>query len=162
MKRFSTQYKAKLPTDNHSGVSYGTYLYADSLKDAEKLVEQRNIGEKIFRETEYKVSSDVPPSKLFEDKKYTAALHYTTFLSYVGMKAGVVTVEETLGDRGVVHEIVHFMHSLALSKKRKNDLVYQLDVDRAIPQIIEQLKEFEKKIPGGPREKACEISLDPV
>ena len=36
-------------------------------------------------------------------------LHKVVLLSYAAMKCGVATVDEVLGDRGVVHECVHHM-----------------------------------------------------
>lgn len=94
MRRFVTEYP-------NTGKMYASHVYADSYAHAQQLCWKRNISEVIVGHIEE------PERK----KELTEAevLHESCFLSYICLKAGLITLEEVLGDGGIVHELSHTM-----------------------------------------------------
>src|SRR5690349_3388128 len=123
LKKYFTNYTVTSPQNPSrpwDTGSYATALFASSDEEAAELAKKRNLGEKLSGHLFPSLTEDNPPSKLFAMGKYTAALHYATHLSYIGLKAGTITPEECLGDRGVVHEIIHFIQNWKKAKKDKD------------------------------------------
>ena len=62
------------------------------------------------------VPSKRPPvertlADLIETDGFTAeALHMACFVGFLALKSGVASIEDVLGDFGLVHEIAHNMH----------------------------------------------------
>lgn len=81
--------------------SYSFFVTANSLKEAEEIINIRNIGEKIVGELE---NSPIPKTL-----NSLELLHYVSFLSFIALKSGKLTIEEVLGDRGVLHELIHII-----------------------------------------------------
>ena len=121
MKRFITEYYQE-------GERYASYVFAYSYEDAFKLCNERNIGELIIGEAN--CSSGTPSSNV-ED--LVEILHEACFLSYLALKAGRVSIDEILGDKGIVHEIAHYLH-LSPEKKGAQEFKEQLaHLKRVIP-----------------------------
>lgn len=79
---------------------FASHIYANSLEEAKLIAEKRNIGEIIEGELNNK------PKKV----KHKDLLHEVCFLSYICLKSGVIDIEKTLGDCGVLHEIIHHLY----------------------------------------------------
>lgn len=92
--KFITQYPVH-------GNMYGSHVYAGSWKEAQELCWKRNIGEIIVGKTGYH-KKDSEPS-------YHGMLHESCFLSYICLKANLLSVEEVLSDEGIVHELSHII-----------------------------------------------------
>ena len=136
------------------GGYYGSTIWASSLEEAQEISKQRAIGERLDGNS---YTDDSPlrkerqlPSDLFKAGKYTAALHFTTFLSFIGLKSGLVTPEETVGDTGVIHELIHFMETWKRAKKQPSSEYLQHIIELERKNVIDILLQFEKKIPGLP------------
>ena len=91
MRRFITKY----PVGNRF---YGSHIFAKNIESAEYLCRVRNIGE-VIEGSSKDLEFSAPP---IEDY-----LHEACFLSFICLKAGLITVEQALGDDGIVHEIAH-------------------------------------------------------
>lgn len=82
------------------GSWYSSHIYANSLREARKLARQRGIGE---------VVQGVCESETVQPEDLTGKAHLACFLGYIALKAGTMTLEDILGDRGVLHEAIHLL-----------------------------------------------------
>lgn len=100
----ATRRKHYYVTTYHVGnTPYGCHIYATSTRQAEAIARKRNIGERVEGRGEAPV------------KKYGLTpiqkLHQATFLGWIGIKAGLLTEDDVVGDRGLVHEMIHMMET---------------------------------------------------
>ena len=79
---------------------YSSYVFADDLENAKEVCRRRNIGEVVIGTTDNIESN--------KDLDMKDVLHEVIFLSYIGLKSNTISLEETLGDKGIVHEVSHF------------------------------------------------------
>ena len=85
-----------------------------TLETIDEIVKARNMGETV--EPLDPVPSKRPPvertlADLIETDGFTAeALHMACFVGFLALKSGVASIEDVLGDFGLVHEIAHNMH----------------------------------------------------
>ena len=84
------------------GERYGSYVEAPTEADAECLIQQRGMGEEIIGTRETPPESTAPGTGM-------RLLHQVCFWSHIALKSGTATVDEVLGDRGVLHEVVHHL-----------------------------------------------------
>lgn len=102
--KFITRYKS-------NGVKFGSYILADTLQIAEAIAVQRGLGEVIQGEADN--LETLPTYKELGDEQFIdqlpSVLHTAIFLANVAMRAKTITVEEVLGDHGVVHELTHLL-----------------------------------------------------
>lgn len=123
VKKYSTSYRVNNNT-------YGSYIYAKSLSDAEMLAEKRNIGETVYGVAGIvkdgygrTVPEDLinPDFRDLNDYEFLhnlpAVIHSACFMGFIAASSGVFTVAELLGDEGVVHELVHLMNGSRLSTR---------------------------------------------
>ena len=125
-------------------------FFVSSPRNINEIVTQRSIGECSYEDEKgrnapgmtslgckdvfYKRLSDRLSGKSDIDME---DVHAACFLSFVALKSGVATVEETLGDKGLVHEMVH-------------KILYPTEpilMDKE--ELTEIARNFEEKIPGG-------------
>lgn len=92
MQKFITQYP-------NNGKMYGSHVYANDISSAQNLCWKRSIGEVILG-----VGDSVGMQKALTDIE---VLHESCFLCYICLKAGLMPIEEVLGDGGIVHELSH-------------------------------------------------------
>lgn len=102
MKGVHTRYKI-------NGRSFGSYILADSMNEAILYRSQRNLKEVI----DSQLMNNIDPVELeklpdneFIDK-LPDVIHSTTFISFVALSSGSVSVESILGDYGILHELIH-------------------------------------------------------
>ena len=67
------------------------------------------------------------------------ALHMACFVGYVAVKAGVASVEQVLGDCGLIHELVHNL-----------DFVEGEPCIATRAELVEMAHQIEQAIPGHP------------
>ena len=67
------------------------------------------------------------------------ALHMACFVGYVAVKAGVASVEQVLGDCGLIHEIIHNL-----------DFVEGEPCVATRAELVEMARQIEQAIPGHP------------
>ncbi len=91
---------------NKGDITFSSHIYATSHNHAEELANIRNIGEVVEGVCDFKPIEDVVKINNYQD-----LLHYVCFLSFLGQSAGLVSIEETLGDLGVLHELIHFKNN---------------------------------------------------
>lgn len=94
MKRFVTEYLS-------GGSLFGADIWTTSRKEANKLCKLRNIGERILFESKDK--------KQILPKDPKQILHEVCFLSFVCLNAGLITIDQALGDEGIVHQVAHHL-----------------------------------------------------
>ena len=80
--------------------TYGSHIYAPSFEDAKRIAALRGLGEAVDGITE--PYTDEPAD-------LRSKIHQACFLGYVALKAGTITAEELLGDKGILHEAIHLM-----------------------------------------------------
>ena len=89
---------------------FGTTIKASPDTIAE-IVAARNIGEVPEREDPIlckRFSERMPLADRIETKGFTAeSLHMACFVGFLALKSEVASVEEIMGDVGLVHEIAH-------------------------------------------------------
>ena len=107
-----------------SGHEYGMKIHAKSIEQATEFAKLRNVGESIEMHCgplDVRYSNIKGMKNLFFDwvqtgcltpKDYANLLHEACILSFFAMKSGVATPESTVGDRGLVHEIVHALSGI--------------------------------------------------
>ena len=94
MKHYLTEYRLE-------NESYSFYVNAHTIEEAQSIINDRNIGEEICGEIEN------PP--IPQTLNSLQLLHYVCFASFMALKANKLTIEEVLGDRGVLHEVIHII-----------------------------------------------------
>lgn len=139
MKRFVTSYPVA------DGRSFSGEIMAATEAEAELYAAWRGLGERIDLVTT-SPGNVLGLAQLLaawpEDEETSgamaAALHEACFLCFVGLKAGVLSPEETLGDLGLVHRLAHAAAgdpSITLAERRA---------------ILEQAASIEARVPGWP------------
>lgn len=86
----------------HGGSTYGSEIYASSKKEAEDICRKRNIGERVLgiHKTKY-------PKGYKEPTGHNALIHEACFLGFICIKAGILSVDDILGDTGILHMLIH-------------------------------------------------------
>ena len=70
-------------------------------------------------------------------------LHYACLVGFLALKAGVATVDEILGDYGLVHELVHWQYI-------ENDDAAILQHAPQTADVVELARRIEQAIPCWP------------
>ena len=101
---------------DHRGdmAQYGTTVEAcpDTI---DEVLKARNMGETVHEGCS---PSSLPPNgqslsdMIASDDCTAAALHLACFVGFLALKSGSATIEEVLGDTGLIHEMVHRMCSV--------------------------------------------------
>jgi len=91
-------------------------------EDVEEMIEKRGLDEKYDG---YGAKDSFKPICVWRyllDDEIDKALHAATFLGFIGLKSGVLTVDEVLGDYGFIHEIAHYVDNTHDSDNRAVEL----------------------------------------
>lgn len=86
--------------------TFGAYIEADNAAHARQLAGQRGLNERILG----KIGAPALENRLRElirDEAWVEAAHEACFLGFVGLMSGALTPRDLLGDRGLVHELLH-------------------------------------------------------
>ena len=144
-KFFMTQYSVG------ESPSWFTSVFRCSPKDVNEVISQRNIGECSYRDWKGKAVPSVTRKgvgyRMFEklsDRLESRELqpeaediHASCYFGYIALQSGSATPEDLLGDKGIIHELVH-------------NMLYPGDpAVSEIKELIKKVKSIEDKIPGG-------------
>lgn len=100
-----------LTTYEQAGRRYGSYILCPDLATARALLDARNLNERI--ESTLMPVEPMPAYHELTDAAFVAqlpqVLHTATFWGYLALRARTLSVDEVLGDEGVVHELTHLL-----------------------------------------------------
>lgn len=126
-----------------TNAKYGAYLYARSWPHAEKVAKARGMGEVIGGVVRMRKFDHECPSTLLNGLNKTEAaklrtLHAISFLGYIAVQSEAAEPWEILGDKGLLHEVVHLFSFGGIKKAR----------------LVEKCREIERRVPGflGPKD----------
>lgn len=132
---FPTEYRER-------GAPYGSVVEADNLAHAHILCAQRGLNERVVGMGWNGGDPGVGHFAIYlNEGDYTAALHAATFMIYLALSSRVATPREVVGDRGLVHEIIHLMQDTRGSQ----------DAETIKARCLEQANDLAGRIPGWPR-----------
>lgn len=128
---------------------YGSHVWACDDEQAQKFIAMRGLNESISGETPpFRIGL---PSETVRKHKIHHALHAVVWLAYLARKTLGLDDEQTLGDKGFVHEMVHAvvnaetMYGTAgpevLARKQEIQNRYRA-------RIADQMFVIEQRIPG--------------
>lgn len=91
------------------GTKYASYVLCDSLCEAERLVSERNLGEEIVSGlSEVTLIPDYRDLNNYEFLcNLPEILHTASFISYMALRSQKTTIDDVLGDEGILHELTH-------------------------------------------------------
>lgn len=114
--------------------SYGSHLHARSFREARKIARLRNLNETVIGQKPLNLCPYRPPSEWLKKRRPnpTDVFHSLCWMGHLALKSGVATVDEILGDQGLIHEYAHMRSGIA---GRRNKL-------------IEMAQNIERRIPG--------------
>jgi len=102
-------------------MSYAMGIYADNIDHARELAKIRNIGEHVSSNIQKSIKNSnikgmpflfrnwVKTGKICKSNILLLA-HEASILGFIAMKSGVASPEDTIGDKGLVHEIIHMTY----------------------------------------------------
>lgn len=133
MPWYLTEYEPnwrKMSKEGRSGTTYSAYLWARNPRHAVSVAKDRGMGEIIisdgFKNRPHRTASEILASRASLKEKG----HALCFLCMIGMASGVISAQDAIGDKGVIHELMHHM----TPKRRKA--------------LIERVKSMERIVPG--------------
>lgn len=122
-KAFLTEYKVGTQ-------KYGADIMAYTLKEAERVAGERNIGETVIGNgaqsydgygRRISIEELNPDFKKLNDYEFLIELpriiHSACFLSYIAFKSGKISIEELIGDNGILHELIHLLNGSHVTKR---------------------------------------------
>lgn len=127
-----------MPVDAENEVGdYSSFIRARDMKQARKLALQRGLGERVLCLWGGKRAPYVRPSELLAKRSLTPkqrmdVIHGTCWLSYLLMQSMKTPPADTVGDEGILHQVIHYMSS---GQPRKQGL-------------IDSLRHYEHLVPG--------------
>lgn len=137
MRVFRTSYAT-------GGAFYGAAIQAENITLARQIAIARGLNERI--EGEGPSFGDHYLLGMIDAGRWSDALHLSAFMCFIGLSAGALSPREVLGDRGLVHELIH------LSTPLNHHPVAEDKVERA--ELIERVRsmalDFAHRIPGWP------------
>lgn len=125
-----------LSSSLHGPIWYTAFVEARSVDELHRLIDLRNIGERS-QERPLTTRHNYRLVGLIRARRFTEAVHEATFLSFVGLSAGTLTLPETVGDEGLVHELAHEVDIYDGTEKR-------------VRQLVALARKLEKRVPGHP------------
>jgi hypothetical protein len=94
-----------------SGTEYSSFIHANTEELAKHYIKKRNIGETIIGILYEKDLNGFDPqplsSDLYREGKLIPCCHCLTFYSWIASRAGLISAEDELSDKGMVHELLH-------------------------------------------------------
>lgn len=114
-----------LTTYKINGHPYSSYVLGESMDEVHTKIEMRGLDESIIS-----VIQEIETIPKITDLSNTdEVLHVCFFLSFIALKAKTMSVEEIIGDEGIIHQLVHIKTaSIKLDQAVLNTLL--VDIDR--------------------------------
>lgn len=110
---FTTSYK----TDQSKHIAQ---IYAKNKKECKRIIQIRNLNEKIIGWVKH--SNVNPPPTDFNEK-----VHEACFLGYIGLKSKLLSLDEVLGDSGLLHQMAH---SLQFNTVDRKEALYDVTLEK--------------------------------
>lgn len=112
--------------------NYSAHLWATTRRQATRIALRRGIGERIVfcsgTRQPYRFASQVLAATRGRNTGMYPKLHSLNFLCMIALSSGTATLQETIGDRGILHDMCH---ARAITKD-----------------LIERVKVIERRTPG--------------
>lgn len=91
--------------------AYSAHLWATSLRTAKRRAMERGLGERIVcasgRKQPYRYASQVLAATRGHSRGMYPKLHSLNFLCMIALASGAATLQETIGDHGILHDMCH-------------------------------------------------------
>lgn len=91
---------------------FGGDIWATDWAHAKRLARKRKIGEKV-------IGKGMRTGGLKRPRTRLEKLHEATYLSWIGMEMGKLTPQEVLGDKGLIHEMVHNLNGMKINTEKR-------------------------------------------
>ena len=130
-----TEYKA-IDNDGRT-CSFASEVRA-TRETLDEIVKSRGLKERVVSGVAHVKPPETPSlaMRLRHDGPSLKALHQATFIGFLALKSGAATVEQIVGDLGLVHEIAHAVEvDAAMPGTRQNDYLVRIAeiIEAAIP-----------------------------
>ena len=138
MGQFEKKYCSGVLTTYKLGeTAYTSYILGKNLQEIQGIANKRGLGEVI--ESQIMPVEVMPTYHNLTDeeilKRLPEIIHTISFLSFIALKARTISIDEVLGDEGVLHELTHLNADLSGCHKKSltciRDLIARLQ-DSAI------------------------------
>lgn len=121
-----------------NGEYYSSYITGGSIKEINRKVSLRGLNEKI--ESSIQSIDTIPDFKELTNSEFILNLpeiiHTYCFISYLALKQNCVSVDDVLGDEGVIHDLSHL-------------LTKTIDItDKEVNKIRKRLAKLHRKVAG--------------
>lgn len=136
MTRYPTEYTT-------CGGTYCSYVWAGGEREALALMAARGLGERPgawLADEIYPAASELVCEVFAGRARPIDLAHAATWLSFLAISSGVCDAHETLGDTGVLHQVIHDLDAL---EKAPNE-----DHSERVGYLIRLLQSIEEQIPG--------------
>lgn len=125
--------KGVLTSYTINGKVYASYILGEDIEKIKMAAKSRNLGESI--DSVVTEIAPMPKFSILNDrdllKNIGTVLHTTTFLTFIALKSGVISLEDTVGDEGVLHELTHLVANVDGCHKKSliciRDLIASLE-----------------------------------
>lgn len=107
---------------------YASYILGSDINEINELLIKRGLNEEI--------ESMIQPINLLQDytnvndddfiKCLPEILHVCCYLSFIALKAKNISIDEVLGDEGVIHEVAHLFCNPIENQKKSLKLIRDL------------------------------------
>lgn len=91
--------------------NYGAHLWASSHRAANDLCLKRGLGERVTcctgNKQPYQYASQVLAATRGRNHGMYPKLHSLNFLCMIALSSGAATLQETIGDHGILHDMCH-------------------------------------------------------
>ena len=103
--------KGVLTSYSLDNILYSSYVLGECMEQISHAVQMRSLGETIESTiTEIETLTDY--SSLSDDElrnRLPEVLHSVCYISFIALKSKTISLEEVLGDNGVLHELTHIL-----------------------------------------------------
>ena len=141
---FSTTYvNPGVKSKDFLGVDSRSFeIHASNYEEAVRLARDRGLNEVVSKNPVpikdwNRANKLYSCSKQIRDEDFKSAAHTATIMAYVGIRSGVITMEEMLADNGLLHELIHVISFGSDSR-----------YNRPTSELIEMAYAMEKRLPG--------------
>jgi hypothetical protein len=94
-----------------NGNKYSSYILGDNIRQIKHLLDLRGINEKI--ESKIQSINTIEDYSILSDSLFLenlpAITHLACYLSFIALKSKMISIEDIVGDEGIVHQLVHLM-----------------------------------------------------
>jgi hypothetical protein len=111
-----------LTTYQLNNTNFGSYILGTDPEKIRCVARARGLNE-VIESTIMEVETMPDYSQLEDDefqKRLPEIIHSCSFLSFIALKAGTISIDEVVGDDGVLHELSHLLAGLPTICKKKS------------------------------------------